>query len=329
MAESTRSQPNKELVLKLIEDFPKKRVLVIGDSILDTNTYLELIGKSLEHPVPKYKHLRTEHSFGGAANVVKNILALGGQCTFVTLLGDDSASKNFYEWNHPSLKFCPVVERGRQTTIKDMHWVVQGNETIPHEKIDYLDNREISAVPRAQVLEKIAENADADITLLVDYRHGMMSPLLTESAREFLKGRRIIASSQISQANGNHREYAGIGLICMNQKEAESLLATAGSSSTAYLDLEGQLGSVCVTLGKNGSILYSQGKTYPAGGIKVKEVDSCGAGDSFLAALSLTDFREHPLETLYIANVWAGLSVTKRGTQAPEKQEFVNYIKEN
>ena len=85
-----RKQFNKKLILDMIENFKKKSVLVIGDSILDLNTYLTPLGFSLETPTPKYKKTGEDFSYGGAANVVENILELNASCTFRTLLGDDN-----------------------------------------------------------------------------------------------------------------------------------------------------------------------------------------------------------------------------------------------
>ena len=61
-------------------------------------------------------------------------------------------------------------------------------------------------------------------------------------------------------------------------------------------------------------------------GIEVEEIDPCGSGDSFLAALCLSDYHQYPKESLFLANCWAGLSVKESGTSTPKKQELTNYI---
>ena len=100
----------KQLILKLFEDFKKKRVLVIGDSILDSDVYTEPFGWSLETPTPKLRYRSSDVTYGGAANVVKNILELGARCSFITLLGDDDNARPYENFRDKNLNFLPVID---------------------------------------------------------------------------------------------------------------------------------------------------------------------------------------------------------------------------
>ena len=62
-----------------------KKILVIGDTIIDKTVFTEAIGISLESPTLKTKLLSDEISYGGAANVAKNIARLGSECSFITI----------------------------------------------------------------------------------------------------------------------------------------------------------------------------------------------------------------------------------------------------
>lgn len=335
MEESTRpercnSSYNRERILGIISNFNNKRVLVIGDSILDANTFLEPAGFALELPIPKYKHLRTDFSFGGAANLVENLLELGAKVSFITLLGKDIYSEYFKKWAHSNLALFSIEEQGRNTIVKERFWLVQGGKNYPKDKI----NRQTDSLPLPESEEKIINFflesiKSSEIIIFSDYRHGMLSESLIKKLREISKskGKLLFASSQVSQSAANHLSYNGVDLVCLNLKEAESILKE--NSENKFAQLSKMLNSdICLTLGKKGAILYSQGKEYSADSIAVEEVDSCGAGDSFLASFSISEYKQNPEQALLIGNIWAGLSVTKLGTEVPKKQELINYIKD-
>ncbi len=317
-------------VQEVFNGFVDKRVLVVGDSILDRHVYGEVIGTSLETPTLKLKHGRTEISYGGAANVVNNILGLGGRVDFITLLGNDQGAEHFRQFKHENLRFHPVIEPGRTTTVKERTWAMRGNTSYKVLQVDYLDNRDISDKSLKEIRDKFMQAVQQSyIVLFVDYKHGMMTPTLMRYLQQCSRrvGKKTIATFQLSQRDIKPEDYAGNYLVCMNAKEAKAI-DPAFSPDVEFSELERKLKThICVTLGNKGSVLYLNGKTYKADAIKVEEKDSCGAGDSFLAALALGDIEKHPIESLYIANAWAGLFVQQIGTTVPKKEDLISMFK--
>ncbi|MEM0465201.1 MAG: PfkB family carbohydrate kinase [Candidatus Pacearchaeota archaeon] len=317
----------KKNLLEKIETFKNKKILVIGDSILDKYIYGTALGLSLETPTLKGKKEKIEYSFGGAGNVVENILELGSQCTFITLLGEDSESLIYNNFKNDNLELIKIIEKNRFCTIKERHYMSKGTITYKVLQWDQLDNKEISTESVNKVLHLVNKLISSfDMVLLIDYRHGMMSKFLIHSIIEISKQnkKKIIASSQVSESKSNHLDYSGSDLIVMNKKEAESI--DENFSEKNIQSLANKLNSdVCVTFGNKGSILYYKGKLYFKSSIKVNEVDSCGAGDSFLAAFSVSGL-DSPESSLEIANIWAGLSVLVQGAKPPKKQELIDYI---
>lgn len=329
MRETSRSQrqAREQLAKAMIDDFSKKRVLVIGDSILDAHTYLELSGICLEFPVPRYIHKRTEFQLGGAANVIDNLAELGAQTSFISLVGNDDYRKNLTRLIGPKVDFEPVVEIGRKTTLKERFWVEKGEEKYPLWRINRQTNSPPTVASCEDIIQCLERNLETtDVVLLVDYSHGMMSKDLIDLIKQKTKAvnKQVIASSQISQLSSNHLDYQGIDLICMNRTEAEAVLPNALIKLGELSDL--LVSPICVTLGKSGSRLYQNKTTTSSRGIEVQEVDPTGAGDSFLAALALCDYQTNPSAALTVANTWAALSVTKHGTEVPKKQELLDYF---
>ena len=85
-----------------------KNVLVIGDSILDHEIFCDALGLSLETPTLKASLQREEFCFGGASNVVNNLLALGTRVTYATPVAEDSFAIHYETWEDPLLTLKPL-----------------------------------------------------------------------------------------------------------------------------------------------------------------------------------------------------------------------------
>jgi rfaE bifunctional protein kinase chain/domain len=318
-------------IKNLIDDFSKKKVLVIGDSILDKSVFGSALGLSLESPTLKGKKEKTEISFGGAGNAIENILELGAKCTFITLLGEDPDSELYKNFKCENLEFIPIIEQGRLATVKERHWMTRC-QTYKVLQWDQLDNREIKETSIKKALELLKNSIkNYDIILLIDYRHGMMSKSFIDSIKKIAKDNNIftIASSQVSESSSNHLDYSGVDLIVMNQKEACFIDKNFSIENTDTVENLSKIlnSNVCVTLGDKGSILFYKNNKYLVEAIKVTEVDSCGAGDSFISALALGDLKNNPKDSLKLANIFAGLSVKEIGAKPPKKSELLKYLK--
>ncbi|MBF0491220.1 MAG: hypothetical protein HQM15_00375 [Deltaproteobacteria bacterium] len=317
---------NKNILSQIVKEFGNKKVLVIGDSILDIYVYGHAIGKSAETPTIVAREEKTECSFGGASCVVTNLLELGAQVTFVSVIGEDLAGKYYDEWSHPKLNFHKIKIANKCTTVKKRFWV-DGYKLL---QFDQIDNTEIESQVEKEIIAYIEKNISSfDLLLLVDYRHGMISNFLAKSINDlsFKFKVPVFASSQVSQRESNHLNYAGSDYICLNLKEANQVLQNFNPQQD-LTKLSALLNSsICLTLGNQGAFLKEKNReTFFVSSIKVEEVDPCSAGDSFLASFSLSNPLSYPEESLFLANCWAGLSVTKKGTKPPLKSELNEYI---
>ena len=309
-----------------------KKVLIIGDVILDVWTYAKAIGLSLETPTLKAQFSEKKHTFGGTGNVVKNLSELGADITFLTLLGDDEYFRNYDEDFNFKGNFFPMVEENRKNTVKERFWVERGGSNYKHLQINVIDNQAIkqkTIVSMCYEVKKLIHSEDFDVIMLIDYRHGLFTEEFTNSLMPVLTNKEIpiVVSSQISDYGrglvSNHINFKGANLIVMNKLEAEFNLDEGQSME----DLPKIFGcDICVTSGRDGSILYMDGKKYQQNIIDINEVDPCGAGDSFISCLSLTNWKEYPENSLFISNCWAGLSVEKHGTVCPKRDELEYYL---
>ena len=306
-----------------------KKVLVIGDVILDVWTYAKAVGLSLETPTLKSKLIEKKHTFGGSANVVSNLKELGADITFLTLLGDDEYTKTYESIK--DIKLYSVVEDDRKNTIKERFWIERGGSNYKHLQVNVIDNKSIKKESIDKMIKNIEDILDDkfDVVMLIDYRHGLFTKDFLNRLMPVLnkKSIPIVVSSQISDYGrglvSNHINFKGADLIVMNKLEAEFNLG----KNQSIEDLPQIFGcDICVTSGRGGSTLFMGGEKYHSEVIDIEEVDPCGAGDSFISALCLTNWKESPEDSLFISNCWAGLSVENHGTICPKKKQLKYYL---
>lgn len=153
---------------------------------------------------------------------------------------------------------------------------------------------------------------DPKVTVIVaDYRHG----LIDEKSAKFIVDKtangKLFVSSQVSQEPSNHHWYSGDHTIFVgNEKE----------HSAPFFGFI-KIGTV-TTLGERGCARHSKNAFEMRSGLTVNAVDTCGAGDAFLAAYALT-------ESLDFANFWAGMSVTVKGANPPTIEMCEQWIKDH
>jgi len=309
-----------------------KNVLIIGDVILDAWTYTKAIGLSLETPTLKAQLLEKKHTFGGTGNVVNNLSELGANITFLTLLGNDEHNKIYQDFDRMD-EFVPVIEEDRKNTVKERFWVERGGSNYKELQINIIDNQAIKKDSIDKMINNIEELLvkNFDVIMLIDYRHGLFTKEFLDKLMPVLTDTEIpiVISSQISDYGrglvSNHINFKGADLIVMNKLEAEFNL-DVGQTMENLPEIFGC--DICVTSGRGGSTLFMDGKKYHSDVIDIEEVDPCGAGDSFISALSLSNWKEFPENSLFISNSWAGLTVQNHGTVCPKKKQLNPYLRE-
>lgn len=300
-----------------------KPILVVGDVILDSYHFGAPLADS-EGGVVVGREQETRRSWGGAGLLVRNLLEIKQQVIFLSLLGDDAWSAYEKEWTHRNLTKCFVREKGRKTTSKE-RFVVDGKKAF---KWNTLDDRPLMRAAEKRICA-YAEHYLAQCRMLVisDYRHGLLSKQL---AAELLalakkKGIPVIVDSQVSQRESNHLWYAGADAFCLNEDEACCV-----DSAFDVKDIEHSLRRLSDTLGSE-HLVVKRGAAGSAALItekmiispvhQVDAVDTCGAGDAFLAALASRVFPPDE-DALRFANFWAALSTTVVGAEPPKYKKY-------
>jgi D-beta-D-heptose 7-phosphate kinase/D-beta-D-heptose 1-phosphate adenosyltransferase len=304
-------------------------VLVIGDVMLDTFVYGDVVRVSPEAPIPVLS-VRDEVSMpGGAANVALNAAAIGVSATVIGLVGNDDAGRRLFELigsaPYPAIADL-VVDVGRPTTVKTRY--------VGNKQQILRSDRETTMAPSRAVEDQLiarvkARLPQAQIVAISDYAKGVLSDrLLTD----------IISSCQhdgvpvvIDPKRARWEIYRGAAVIKPNLRELaqatgldysdDESIAHAAQKMVAELNVQ-----LLLTRSENGMSLYRAGYSPVHAQAATHEVfDVSGAGDTALAAFSsaLAGGLD-TVEAMRIANVASGVAVTKHGTAIVTAEELAS-----
>ena len=310
-----------------------KKILVVGDLILDVFHHGVFIGKSLSHAqTPVALAQSSVYTWGGAGFLVRNILALGGKVSFISALGTDEFAKRANRFTHPRLKKLFLKIPHKPTTVKQRFWIGEKKVLNWHQ----FDNAFLSNTFARTLLAHVrTELSSTNKVVIADYRHGLLSPELAKKIVDMCTRAQVpfYIDSQISYNHtGNHMWYKGASLFCLNLKEARSVdrrfTPQKPEASLVRLQKKLRVQTIVVKLGAQGSIALIGKEYVKTRAHAVREIDATGAGDAFIGALVLgeSSLTHKDLER---ANIWAALSTTKIGTILPLLSEFKTHLKKH
>ena len=293
-------------------NFNDKRVVVLGDVMLDRYYEGDVNRISPEAPVPVVSVDKVQSRLGGAANVALNLERLGAKVNLIGLVGDDEAGAKLQQALSATTISSHLIEQGDlKTTVKLR---VQNNiqQLI---RLDFESSVRHDAYTD-QLIGALQSCLDgADCLILSDYAKGVLcnpQPFIQAAIKA---GVPIF----IDPKNEDFSVYRGATLIKPNWREftrATQFVANADNyiSCAQALMAKHDIQHILVTRGKHGMTLVNPTGSYHAEA-KAREVfDVTGAGDTVTAVLALCLMTGYsPEEAVDIANVAAGLVVCKAG----------------
>jgi rfaE bifunctional protein kinase chain/domain len=306
-------------------------VVVLGDMMVDRFLWGSCTRISPEAPVPVVRIERESASLGGAGNVARNVVALGGAALPVGLHGRDADGgllvRLCEEAGIESAGLVPV--EGRPTTIKT-RIVAHHQHVVRFDRED--DGPLGSGTSEALQARALSCLAGASALVVSDYDKGTLSaPLLEQVLPEAQRlGVPVIVDPKIRLMP----HYRPVTVVTPNAREAGEAAGVRLRTEADLLDagrtLLGRLGCpwLLVTLGERGMLLLSADGTSLEVPTRAREVfDVSGAGDTVVAtlALALASGAAMP-EAVVLSNLAAGVVVGKLGTAALTKDELLEAV---
>jgi D-beta-D-heptose 7-phosphate kinase/D-beta-D-heptose 1-phosphate adenosyltransferase len=308
-----------ETVVKLLHRFHNAHVLVMGDVMLDRFVYGAAERISPEAPIPVVSVERTLDMPGGAANVARNVSALGAQCTLLGIVGADAAAEQLRAQLvlSPAIRAHLISDSARPTSLKT-RYVADGQQVM---RADWERTDALSLEVARQVLAQFAVAINgADIVVLSDYAKGVLSDFVVHEAIRI--ARQCSKPVIVDPKSKNLSRYAGATVLTPNRLELQGACGIecqtdAQVTQGAGLVLEqGICGTLVVTRGKVGmSVIGSDGSVVHLPTAARQVYDVSGAGDTVVATLALgMATGGGVVESAAVANMAAGIVVGKRGT---------------
>jgi len=317
---------------EILGAFPRCKILVVGDLMLDEFLWGKVTRISPEAPVPVIDVERREYFPGGAANVACNLARLGARVSLAGVAGMEASGDRLCQrvaesGVRPDLirltssrptthktRVCAITHKPRgHLKIEDQHQIV---------RIDNESREPLDADSKGWLFERLrAEIAAHDAVILEDYAKGLIDQeLVTLVIGEAKKHGKIVA---IDPNPNNPFDWSGATVLKPNRKEAfqaAGLPYSTGDEAIlkagAVLQKRYAVRDLLITLGEAGMLLLEEGrKSYHAPTRALEVFDVSGAGDTAIAAFTLAlAAGANGIEAAEIANHAAGVVVGKLGT---------------
>ncbi|HTD35300.1 MAG TPA: D-glycero-beta-D-manno-heptose-7-phosphate kinase, partial [Candidatus Elarobacter sp.] len=311
---------------ELLARMSGRRVVVIGDVMIDEWIWGDVSRISPEAPVPVVAVREHTFTLGGAGNVASNLRALGARVAFVGGIGDDAEGARLRAmFDDLGVDARGLVTlRDRPTTRKTR--VVAHNQQVV--RADWESTAALREGDRAQVAERVRNAVrDADAVVLSDYAKGFLHREIVEAA---LGAPVVVADPKPA----NVALFAGVTCIAPNAGEAsrasgiaigdDASLERAGRALLEMLACR----YVLITRGEHGMSLFgADGARFDVPAVARTVYDVSGAGDTVVAVLTLALAAGIAPETAtQLANFAAGAVVEKLGTATATPREIIDLM---
>jgi rfaE bifunctional protein kinase chain/domain len=309
---------------ELLKKFKDRKVLVIGDFMLDEYIEGKVERISPEAPVPIVEARETTFRPGGAANVAVNVKSLGGSVTVLGVVGNDEGGERLRKiLSGKGINTELLLEdTSRPTTRKTR--IISGSQQLL--RVDWESKNYISEKLRKELLTYLLENyRDFDVIVISDYGKGVVTKELFEITGEIRKRTPVFLDPKernfpiyrnVTAMTPNIKEtFQAVGIKPISDKDAER----AGKKLIERFNLE----YAVVTRSERGISIVT-GKEVKHIPTRAKQVfDVTGAGDTVIASFSLAVAAGAlPFEAGEIANLAAGIVVGKLGTATVTVEEI-------
>jgi D-beta-D-heptose 7-phosphate kinase/D-beta-D-heptose 1-phosphate adenosyltransferase len=330
------SEPDTTAIRFLLANMLQKKILVVGDAILDHYLIGSVDRISPEAPVPVINFSEEHYTLGGAANVAQCAAGLGAKVELVSIIGNDLEGQKLKSMaNDLGIQAEGVlVDRVRPTTCKTR--IIAGNQHVA--RIDRENCVQLSDVLQRHLMAAIEHAAEAaDVVILADYAKGVLTRQVCQAAIRAAGDKPVI----VDPKGSNWERYCHATVIKPNTREAEAISgSTIGNDEDAAsagrrISRDLQAAHVVVTMGAQGAVLIDGTAGQNNGSAlhfpsRAREVfDVTGAGDTVAATLGVALAGGAAIaEAVWLANAAASVCVSRLGTSPVSQRDIISTVDE-
>ena len=315
---------------KVFEKIKGKKIIIIGDSMVDSYVLGEINRNSPEAPVPIVDVKQEDTKLGGAANVALNIQSLGMEPILCSVIGDDKDGENF-------LKLCKknnldttgiIIDYNRKTTNK--------KRVIVNKKhILRIDNEETNYI-EPEIREKFVNNIEKlisnnKIIIFQDYDKGVISKELIEEINKI--DHLFIA---VDPKKRNFFEYKNVDLFKPNLSEMLNAFNSKDDSIknlntfSDELKSKNNIKNLMITLSDNGLLINNDAGFIHNKIENKKIIDVSGAGDTVISLATILFYLKLPEKFIAeMCNLAGGITCMSSGVSAINLKELTENAERN
>jgi D-beta-D-heptose 7-phosphate kinase / D-beta-D-heptose 1-phosphate adenosyltransferase len=307
-------------LLTILDRYNGMHIWVVGDLMLDEYVMGAVERISPEAPVPVVRVRDTEHRLGGAANVARQVAALGARVSLAGVIGDDAAGTDFLRLCEASnIDTRAVIRLPERRTTRKLRVLGHSQQLL---RLDWEDVRPCAPQVSVRMVSKLTAGPQPDAIILSDYAKGVLTPE-TITAVTGLRGSGPVV---VDPKHRDFTRYRGATTVTPNLRELEAAAGksldvddhTAIAAAARLLAQAAGMEAMVVTLGDRGMLVVPvQGPDIQVPAIQRAVYDVTGAGDTAISVLTLSLAAHATLHSAaQLANAAAGVSVGQIGAVA-------------
>lgn len=320
---------DREKAQRILSAFTGKKIVVVGDMMLDEYIWGQTSRISPEAPVLVVDVNSYSHVPGGAANVVNNICALGGTASVVGVVGCDEAGRQLTEaLLVEGADTTGLVEVTNRPTTRKTRVIAHSQQVVrvDHENRTPLDEATVSALTE-RIFEKTRE---CDGVLISDYQKGVVTPRVLAACLKGAMNKPITGNLKPSTV-GPHSKLTVITLNLLEASQALGLQSISSEDDIREAGIEllklSNATHILITQGSNGLTLFSSANPTQSFHVPPRPVavyDAAGAGDTVITTLTMAlVVGASPEDAVELANYAAAETVKKLGVTTVNQNEIL------
>lgn len=324
-------ETQKDWINRINQEFPKKKILVLGDVMVDEYVIGRVNRISPEAPIPVLGYSKKNRVAGGASNVANNLVSLGCEVYMSGMIGKDSVGDWLLEdLAQKGIHTDGFVREDRPTTVKQRF----ATKTQQLLRVDIEDSSEMTKESQESIYEYVKEKAEeVDAVILSDYSKGVLiSEGFIQKIIQLCVQNGIKVS--VDSKKKNVEIFADATFVKPNNIELEAAVGfpviddeSLDRAGAIYLE-RSKAKALIVTRGANGISIFEKGKQRRNYASKAAQVfDVTGAGDTVISVITLALAADFVVDdAIILANHAAGIVISKVGTVPVKKEELVEQL---
>jgi len=331
-----RHDIERDRLSRLLEQFTKLKVCVVGDLIVDEYITCQPLGMSQEDPTIVVTPLDTARFVGGAGIVAAHAAGLGASVMYVSVTGNDPSREFALEKLAASgVRARLLIDESRPTTLKQ-RYRSHGKSLL---RVSHLHQGAISVAQQKQMLGELEQSLDgADLLVFSDFNYGCLPQSLVDQVVPMAKSRGVMlaADSQSSSQVGDISRFKGMDLLTPTEREAR--ISTRNQEDglvvlAEQLRTQSDARNILLKLGGEGVLIHAcsdnseDWMTDRVGALNSSPKDVAGAGDSLLITGAMTLASDGNIwEAACLGSLAAAVQVSRVGNMPIRTKELLTEL---